>query len=68
MNPNCPTFFPSTEAPRLPQEALDAILPLLHGEEGKVRQAAPGDEQPGPHQDPVQEVPRAAGEKKGGLV
>ena len=65
MSPNSSPFRPLTEAPRLPQEAPDAILPLFHGEEGEVRQAAPGDEQPGPDQDPVQEVPRAAGEKKG---
>lgn len=55
----------STETPRLPQEAPDALLPLLHGEASQIRQASPRNEQPGSHQDPVQEIQGASREEKG---
>lgn len=54
-----------TETPRFPQEALDPILPLLHGKEGQVCQVASWDEQPGPDEDPLQEVQGAARQEKG---
>jgi len=55
----------SPETPRLPQEAPDSLFPLLHGEAGQIRQASPRNEQPGSHQDPVQEIQGASREEKG---
>jgi len=42
------------------KEASDSILSLFHGKTSQIRQNPPRDEQPGPHQDPVQEVQGAA--------
>lgn len=55
----------SPETPRLPQEAPDSLFPLLHGEASQIRQASPRNEQPGSHQDPVQEIQGASREEKG---
>lgn len=54
-----------SDSSRLPQEATDSILPLLHGETSQICQNPPGDEQPGPNQDPVQEVQGAPRQEEG---
>lgn len=36
------------ETPGFSKETSHPLLPLLHGEAGQVREAPPGDEQPGP--------------------
>ena len=53
------------DSSRFSEEASDAILPLLHGETSQIRQNPPRDEQPGPDQDPVQEVQGAARQEEG---
>lgn len=60
------SLFLLPETPGLPKEAPDPLFPLFHGEAGQVRKTPPRDEQPGPDQDSVQEIQRAAGEEEGG--
>lgn len=58
-------FRSFVETSRLPQEALDAILPFLYGKEGEVCETTPWNEQSWPNKNSFQEIQRVARAQKG---